>query len=51
MLMGGVGCLVCNRDVLTKDGLWFHWCYGMGELFVSFFFTEMSVQKMENGSK
>ena len=34
MLMGGVGCLVCNRDFLTEDGLWFQWCYGRSELFV-----------------
>ena len=52
MLMGGVGCLVCNRDVRTKDGLWFQWCYGMGGLFVCLLFlTEMRVQRMENGSK
>ena len=37
MLMGGVGCLVCNRDVRTKDGLWFQWCYGRGGLFIFFF--------------
>ena len=38
MLMGGVGCLVCNRDVRTEDGLCFQWCYGMGGwLFVCFF--------------
>lgn len=50
MLMGGVGCLVCNRDVLTKDELWFQWCYGRGGLFIFFaiFFTEMRVQRMEN---
>lgn len=36
MLMGGVGCLVCNRDVRTKDGLWFQWCYGRGGLFIFF---------------
>ena len=52
MLMGGVGCLVCNRDVRTEDGLCFQWCYGMGGwLFVCFFFPEMRVQRMENGSK
>lgn len=54
MLMGGVGCLVCNRDLLTEDGLWFQWCYGRGGSFVclfAFFFTEMRVQRMENGSK
>ena len=53
MLMGGVGCLVCNSDVLTKDGLWCQWCHGTGGLFVCllFFFTEMRVQRMENGRK
>ena len=52
MQMGGVGCLVCNRDVRTEDGLCFQWCYGMGGwLFVCFFFPEMRVQRMENGSK
>jgi len=38
MLMGGVGCLVCNRDVLTKDELWFQWCYGRGGLFICLLF-------------
>ena len=55
MLMGGVGCLVCNRDNFTKDGLWFQWCHGMGGgggvLVCLLFLTEMRVQRMENGSK
>ena len=38
MLMGGVGCLVCNRDLLTDDGWWFQWCYGRGGLFVCLLF-------------
>lgn len=37
MLMGGVGCLVCNRELLTDDGWWFQWCYGRGGLFVCLF--------------
>ena len=45
MLMGGVGCLVCNRDVRTKDGLWFQWCYGMGGLFVCLLFSPRCVYR------